>query len=993
MMRRFESLQARQKNWIGRDNGPILRRFCYNHGPSTTQANRFPASQTDFQPMLLSAIRFGNQTGRMCSVLMLGLLKIGLLKIGLLAYGLVASCNPARGDDSLQFFETHIRPVLVEHCYECHSVESKKSQGELSLDSRDGIRVGGSSGPTVVPGDAEKSLILDALRHESFEMPPSGKLDDAVIEKFEQWIRGGATDPRDAKQPAGLAKVDWDEARDYWSFRPMQHIHAPDLSDERTRGEIDAFVFSKLKQTELMPNTESSKTIWLRRVTFDLIGIPPTPEERENFIENAGPDAFERVIDRLLASPKYGERYGRHWLDLARYADSNGADENHGYPVAWRYRDYVVNAFNSDIPYDRFVVEQLAGDLLPAESEAERGRLLTATGMLVIGPKMLAEQDKPKLVADLVDEQLDTVGKVFLGLTLGCARCHDHKFDPIKAEDYYAMAGIFHSTKSMEHLNFVSQWNERDLPNKQRSVQVVDHQKRLEQTRSELNHFELDLLKPTFEKHLSALATMMKWRAEDYKPSAEEVAALGLSESQLSQLKKFIERSDWRDEKAIEVLGADLRSLVKRSDSSLTVRQTQALIVDAFRTALTDVQGGARDDKGKLTDERLSKLDRQIYGKNGPFEPLGNLEDLVTADQKGQLVKQRESLAQLEKSKPALDRAMAADEGPVKLVAIHLRGNHLQLSGEPLTRRVPEILQATTPEVAFPTDHSGRLEFANWLTTPSHPLTARVMVNRLWQYHFGEGLVRSASNFGLRGDLPTHPELLDHLANEFVRNEWSQKAMHRTLVLSSTYRMTSEANEDGNLVDPDNRLLWRHNRRRLEIEPLRDSLLSVADELDSQIGGQAQPIYGAKFEDSNEAKTIHDAARRTVYLPINRAALEEFFATFDYVDSAVSLEKRPVTTVPHQALFLMNHRFALHAGWRLAKRLEQFNSDDNERLKFAYAICYCREPSANELSAAREFLQKLRASVFPPDSADKSLEPWVKLCRSLLVTNEFMYVD
>ncbi len=933
--------------------------------------------------MPLAAHLFGESTGRSCPTLTLAIAVLQML----------ICSNAFSADDDLQFFETHIRPVLVEHCYECHSAESKKSQGELLLDSRDGIRAGGSSGPAVVPGDLEKSLILDALRYQSLEMPPSGKLDDAIIEKFEKWIRGGAVDPRDAKQPTGLAKVNWDEARDYWSFRPMQSAPTPELHDDRVRSPTDAFVFSRLRQAELMPNQEASKAVWLRRVTFDLIGLPPTPEELDSFVNDDGPDAYDRVVDRLLASPKYGERYGRHWLDLARYADSNGADENHGYPVAWRYRDYVVDAMNADIPYDRFVVEQLAGDLLPAESDAERGRLLTATGMLVIGPKMLAEQDKPKLVADLVDEQLDTVGKVFLGLTLGCARCHDHKFDPIKAQDYYALAGIFHSTKSMEHLNFVSQWNERELPNAQRSAQIAEHQNRIEQSRSELKNFELDLLKPKLDQQLSALAAKMKWRSEEYQPSDQEVAALGLAEAQLSRLTKFVERSDWKNEKAIDALGDELRPLVKKPEGTLTASQVQAAIVDALRTAWSDVQVGARDDKGKLTDERLGKLERQIHGKNGPFEPLGKLEEIVSAEQKAELLKLRETLTQLEKSAPTMDRAMAADEGPVKLVSVHVRGNHLQLAGEPLARRVPEILQTTTPEVAFPADHSGRLEFANWLATPSHPLTARVMVNRLWQYHFGEGLVRSASNFGLRGDKPTHPELLDHLAIEFVRHDWSQKALHRKLVLSSTYRMTSDANEDGNLADPDNRLLWRHHRRRLEIEPLRDSLLAVADELDSQIGGQAQPIYGAKFEDSQEAKTIHDAARRTVYLPINRAALEEFFATFDYVDSAVSLEKRPVTTVPHQALFLMNHRFALHAGWRLAKRLEQYSSDDRERLKFAYAICFSRQPSTEELIAASEFLQKQRAAVVPPESAEKSLEPWIKLCRSLLVTNEFMYVD
>jgi hypothetical protein len=938
-----------------------------------------------------------------------------------LAICLLPITKPSLGDDGLQYFETHIRPVLVEHCYECHSADANKSQGELLLDSRQAMRAGGASGPAVVPGDASNSLILDALRHESFEMPPSGKLDDAVIAKFEQWILNGAEDPRESAEPVagrvtGLAKVNWDTARDHWSFRPMQQAAAPELHSDRPRGAIDAFIWSKLQEVELEPTAEATRTAWLRRVNLDLIGLPPSPQELQSFLADSGPDAFERVVDRLLASPRYGERYGRHWLDLARYADSNGADENHGYPVAWRYRDYVVDAYNTDLPYDRFVLEQLAGDLLPADSEAERGRLLTATGMIVIGPKMLAEQDKPKLVADLVDEQVDTVGKVFLGLTLGCARCHDHKFDPIKAEDYYALAGIFHSTKSMEHLEFVSQWNERELPNAARSQQVADHQKRLEQTKFELKQLEIDLHQSLFDKQLQALAARIGWRAGEHNPSGDELAALGLAEPQAQRLAEFVDRQTWRDAKALATLGEDLRALVKQPAEAATPSQLQAAIVDAIRAARLELQSGERDDKGQLKDERLAKLESQIYGKNGPFVAIEKLEEAVTAEEKDRLLGMRETLATLEKSKPALDKAMAADEGPLKLVSVHVRGNHLQMVGDPVKRRVPEILQPTTPEIAFPENQSGRMEFATWMTAPAHPLTARVMVNRLWQYHFGEGLVRSASNFGLSGDSPTHPELLDFLATEFVEHGWSQKAMHRKIVLSSAYRLSSSGNDHGNLVDPDNRLLWRMNRRRLEVEPLRDSLLAVADELDAQTGGQAQAIYGDKFEDTQEAKTIHDASRRTLYLPINRAALEEFFATFDYVDSAVSLEKRPVTTVPHQALFLMNHRLALHAGWRLAKRLEQHSSDDTERLKFAYAVCFAREPTTAELSTADAFLLQQRAplasaatapgATAPSETAPEktaptrnapgvgqALEPWVKLCRSLLLTNEFLYVE
>jgi Protein of unknown function (DUF1553)/Protein of unknown function (DUF1549)/Planctomycete cytochrome C len=902
-------------------------------------------------------------------------------------------------DEAVKFFETNIRPVLIEHCYECHSSETQKSQGELLLDSREAIRKGGASGPAVVPDDIDASLIIDALRYESLEMPPSGKLDDAIIANFEKWIRMGAVDPREAVAPTGLAKVDWTVAKEHWAFMPTKNIQPDEPKDFWANSPIDTFIQSKLAQADLQPNPPAAKQAWLRRVTFDLIGLPPTPEQIQSFVEDNGPDCYQRVVDRLLTSPRYGERYGRHWLDLARYADSNGADENHGYPVAWRYRDYVVDAMNSDIPYDRFIVEQMAGDLLDADSEAERGRLITATGFLVIGPKMLAEQDKPKLVADLVDEQIDTFGKVFLGLTLGCARCHDHKFDPIQAQDYYALAGVFHSTKSMRHLEFVSQWNERELPNATRSQQIVAHQHAIDEAEAELKPIELEVRQKHFDQQMAALQALLQWRSAGQEPTAEQLAALSQSEQQLARLRKFVTLADWRDAKSLEPLADELVALIPDKSKLNSPEMLQQGLLQAIREAWNQLIDVARNDQGAIKDRRLAKINGSLYGGRGPFEAIEKVEEVATDEAKKRLLPAMEKLAQLKKSAPQMDRAMAAEDGPVKLVAVHIRGNHLQQVGEPVQRRIPSILQADGAQVPFPETQSGRLELANWLTSPQQPLTARVMANRIWQYHFGEGLVRSASNFGLRGDVPSHPELLDYLANEFTRRGWSQKSLHREIVLTSVYGMSSDGNDRGRTVDPDNRLLWRMNRRRLEVEPLRDSLLAVADELDLQWGGQAQAIYGNQFDDTQEAKTLHDAARRTIYLPVNRAALEEFFATFDYVDSSVSLEKRPVTTVPHQALFMMNHRLAMHAGWRLAKRVEQHSSDDIEQLKLAYAICVARQPTEKEQLAALEFLAKARNAQPPAVVGDAkstnspAIEPWVRLCRSLLLTNEYMYVD
>lgn len=904
-------------------------------------------------------------------------------------------------DERIAFFETHIRPVLVERCYECHSSAANKSQGELLLDSRTAMLEGGTSGPALIPNDPNNSLIMEALRYQSLEMPPSGKLDDSLIAKFDQWIRMGAPDPRELSGPAsGLPKVDWTAADNHWAFRPVaDRVPVPFVNADWANNALDAFVHTKLRQADIDPSPPISKSTWLRRVSFDLVGLPPTPEQLQAFIEDDRPDAFERVVDRLLASSRYGERHGRHWLDLARYADSNGADENHAYPVAWRYRDYVVQAMNADVPYDRFILEQMAGDLLPADSEAERGRLLTATGFLVIGPKMLAEQDKPKLVADLVDEQLDTFGKVFMGLTLGCARCHDHKFDPIKSEDYYALAGVFHSTKSMRHLEFVSKWNERELPNQQLTQQIAEKTRLISQVEAELTPLDTELRRKLFETQLGQLQQLLRWRTQSHTPTTAELESLKLSEKQSARFEKFLSLADWKSKQSFEPLEDELIKLVPDRDTITTSEQLIEGFSQALRQAWQAVQNVERDEQGDIKKPRLAKLYGSLYGGRGPFEDPKNLEAVVSDEDKQRLVPLQQRLAELKKALPTLDQAMAADDGPVKLVAINVRGNHLQTAGEPLPRQVPQILQSATTSVHFPNEQSGRLELAQWLTDPRHPLTARVMTNRIWQYHFGEGLVRSASNFGLRGEQPTHPELLEYATNRFMAQGWSQKALHRQIVLSASYRMASDQTETGKTKDPDNRLLWRMNRRRLEVEPLRDSLLVVADGCDWRIGGQAEAIYGAKFEDTQETRTLHDAARRTIYLPVNRAALEEFFATFDYVDSAVSLEKRPVTTVPHQALYMMNHRLAMHAGYRVAQRLEQHSSDDLQRLAFAYAICFARAPTSVEITAAQDFLARQRGSLAsttgaPPENhTDKSLEPWIRLCRSLLLTSEFIYVD
>lgn len=745
------------------------------------------------------------------------------------------------GDDvekagEIEFFETKIRPVLVEHCYECHAADSKIIRGGLRLDSREGMRQGGDSGPAVVPGDLEGSLILDALRHETFEMPPDNPLPATVIDDFVRWIEGGAEAPEDAASPLPDS-ADEDRGREHWAFQPIAAPAVPEVSDVAwVRTPVDSFILSRLEQAGLRPSPEADKRTLIRRATFDLIGLPPTPEEVAAFVADDSPDSFARVVDRLLDSPHYGERWGRHWLDLVRYADTNGADENHAMPEAWRYREWVIRMLNQDLPLDQFLVRQLAGDLLPVpEDEREAGDLLTATGMLVIGPKMLAEQDKDKMIIDIVDEQVDTVGRTMLGLTIGCARCHDHKFDPITAEDYYGLAGIFYSTQSMANREFVSKWMERPLPSAEIDARRAEHQQKIDKAR---------------EEH----------------------------------------------------------------------------------------EG---DDAAK-------------------------------------------AIEQLEKEMPQYTMVMAVAEGEPTDLPVHIRGNHLALADQPTPRGVPEVFHEVVPPPEIPAEASGRMELARWIVAPENPLTTRVLVNRIWLWHFGEGLVRSPSNFGLRGETPTHPKLLDWLAGELVRRRWSLKDMHRLIMLSSTYRMSSDADAERESHDLENRLWWRQNRRRLEAEPIRDAILAVGGALDATVGGHAPDT---------------SAPRRAVYLPVNRSALYTMFSTFDYVEPDNHIAQRPTTTVPHQALFLLNSPMVDEQSRRLAEVLLAAGDDEAQRVTMAFERLYGRQPTQAEITAAARFLQ-LAPQMLPPPQAVGSQEPtqqpletWAALCRTLIAANEFIYID
>ncbi len=662
----------------------------------------------------------------------------------------------------------------------------------------------------------------------------------------------------------------------HWSFQPVAAVEPPTTRHPRwVQTPIDAFIVRHLEDAGLEPAPAADKTTWLRRVTFDLVGLPPAPAEIDTFLSDQSPDACARVVDRLLASPRYGERWGRRWLDVARYADSNGQDENKSMSNAWRYRDYVIRACNDDKPYDQFIREQLAGDLLadPKDEPASLQRLV-ATGFLVLGPKMLAEQDKPKLVMDVVDEQIDVVSRAFLGLTVSCCRCHDHKTDPLPTRDYYALAGIFKSTKSMEDLAFVSKWNERPI------------------------------------------AT------------------------------------------------------------------------------------AAERERQNRHARRTNELARAIAAARQAAAPTADTEPAPTPQPDPSLAALEAELADLMTNAPlAFPMALAVAEGTPADIPVHFRGNHLTLGTNPVPRGFPAALSsARTGDAARRSTigqrGSGRLELAAWLTDPAHPLTARIAVNRIWQGHFGEGLVRSPDNFGTTGERPSHPDLLDWLAGEFVRGGWSSKHLHRLIALSSTYRMNSIHRPAAAQFDPDNRLLWRMNRQRLDAESLRDALLAAAGQLDLTMGGTLVPWKNAEY--APEDTVSSSSRRRAVYLPIVRDRVYDVFTTFDFANPSVATAQRTPTVVAHQALFFLNSPLVKDQARHLASAVAAHaGPDQRERITAAYRRILGRSPSLHEIARARQFL-----ATVPTGSATASAGPgadplgaWTALCQALFASNEFLYVN
>ncbi len=943
---------------------------------------------------------------------------IALLCIVALCSALLSAAEPSL--DSSDFFEKQVRPVLLEQCAECHGPDVAESK--LRVDSLAGLLTGGERGPAIVPGKPRESLLVAAINHdEVLQMPPKRKLSARQIRDIAKWIETGATWPgmtaaavATTNVPAASAKIT-DDDRKFWSFQTPLAATLPQVGDARwPRTPLDRFLLSQLESKGVQQAPEADKRTLVRRVTFDLTGLPPTPAEVEQFVHDPAVDAYERLMDRLLASPHYGERWGRHWLDVARYADSNGMDENLAFINAYRYRDYVIGAFNRDKPYDQFVVEQLAGDLLPRstdEDDLAHFEHLTATGLLSIGPKMLADDDPKKKEMDIIDEQLDTLGKAFLGLTLGCARCHDHKFDPLPTSDYYSLAGIFKSTQTMDDFKVVANWHENYLETKDQETvrlafddQLKTIDKRLAEQKKTVYAQAVERERGRTGEYLLAAAEFVHFAPASTRPKATgKTDSLAkerkLEATLLRQWVAYLSRkgqeagSLWQPFIELEQHGAS------REDWSAAAQAFQAEVDRAIK-AWQETKAATEGRAKQLDDPALEAYCALLYDTaEGPFKTPNSFSiDLPEAGAVVLAAIEKEK-SELEKQRPPLRRAMGVRDGQVQNVRIHVRGNHTTLGPE-VPRQIPQLF-ASAGQQSFDESQSGRLQFAHWLAQPDHPLTARVMVNRLWRWHFGRGILRSVDNFGKLGERPTNQPLLDWLAVEFVRSGWSIKNMQRLIMQSSAYRMSTCFDERAAAVDPENLLYWRFERRRLEAEEVRDSLLAISGRLDLAFGGTTISLREREYvTGTGSRKTTYNSPRRTVYLPILRSAVYDVLQAFDFADPSTLEGNRASTTVAPQALFMMNGDLVTESVSALAKSLlDRSEPTDTARVQTAYAAVLGRPAEKHEIERALRLLEAVERQLTTAPSASDNTPvtareaAWQSLCRVLLASNEFIYVE
>lgn len=922
--------------------------------------------------------------------------------------GAVAS---AQAEAQAEFFEKKIRPLLVTHCAKCHNPQAQVAQ--LDLTTAAGVAKGGESGPLVNQEKPEESRLLKVIGYaETLKMPPSGKLKDSEIADLAAWVKLGAPWPNaggvvaetKAAGPKSTTRSFTEEEKAFWAFQPLAQSAAPKVKNTAwVKSPVDAFVLAKLEEKGIQPAPAADKLTLLRRASYDLTGLPPTEKEMNEFLADKSPDAFAKVVDRLLASPRYGEKWGRHWLDVARYADSTGNDEDHRYPHAWKYRDYVIQAFNDDLPYDQFVREQVAGDLLPSADGGEVNRRgIIATGFLALGAKAIAQQDKKKMLYDVWDEQVDVTSKAFLGLTMACARCHNHKFDPLLTKDYYSLIGMFASTRSFSNPDsHVSVPLEKPLVPKSEWQQFQAAKKAQAEKEKRVRLASGEIVDEVKLQRVNELVP----RLAELMLAARQVYAQGAKVETVAQEAKLPAEAvkHWTD---FLKPGDTVRGYLNEWNAAAPtkLREVAQGYQTRFQQRLAELQrelaewrpkyqqalqsGKALPDKPRLEagDDRF--FDDVLY--SGPFNVSDKDKENFSAEQWAQLETLRKEMDALKKAAPVEpDMACAIEEGESVAQPVLIRGDYNN-QGEDAPRAFPAILSRFDHNPTFA--GSGRLQLAEWLTRPENPLPTRVLVNRLWLWHFGEGLVRTPDNFGKMGDRPSHPELLDYLAQQFVKNGYSIKAMHRLLMLSNTYQMASD-HPAAFEADPDNRLFSRFNRRRLDVEELRDGLLAIDGTIDFTMGGSLQSGRGTDGETSQGRLSINPETqkRRTVYLPLRRANLPMLLNLFDFGDATTMNGKRQLTNVSTQALFWLNSEFLTARSAEFAKTLLASPAKDNtERLAAAYTRILNRPASREELAAGLKYLEGFQQKFPGQQTAPKA---WQSYCRILMASNDFLYLD
>ena len=808
-------------------------------------------------------------------------------------------------EEGIKYFETHIRPLLAERCYGCHSNRAGKEEGSLRLDHRDGWLKGGDRGRAVVPGDKEASLLIRAVRYSDpdFQMPPKEKLPDEAIAALESWVQMGAPAPEKDLAAEFIHPSDPVAGKNHWAFQPLQQTVVPGVQDQQwPRSEIDRFILAQLEHEQLKPVPDAAPSDLIRRLSFQLVGLPPLPAHIKTYEQSPTPEALAVIVDELLASPEFGRRWGRHWLDLARYADSNGLDENFLFREAWRYRNWVIDAVNADMPFDRFLLEQLAGDLLPYDSIERRDRQRIAAGFLVVGPKVLLGVDAQRQRLDVADEQIDTIGRSVLGQTLGCARCHDHKFDPIPTFDYYALAGILTSTKVME---------QRFMLGEQRVM--------------------------------------------------ERLVGLG-------------EQGDVADE-AYEAYWRNLAGLKARAEKVKNVRD---LLLQKDEPAIAAKLAADGDGFADNAKDVAVPIEQRIAAQEALLKEL------------------TESIAK----QPAIPpRAMIPTEAEViGDESIRLAGK-FDAPAEKVPRGFLKVLNSDSTS-AIPVDRSGRLELARWLTDTNSragSLAARVQANRIWRHLIGRGLVRTVDNFGRTGEPPSHPELLDHLASQLIEDGWSFKSLIRKIVLSRTFALSSQYDAHNDGRDPDNQLVWRAHRRRVDPESLRDAMLSAAGTLDlnpiestvSYLGDQATAVGG------NLVRRRTNFNFRSVYLPVIRNDLPELFDVFDFANPHISTGDRPKTTVPTQGLFMLNDPMVMVAAEATARRIIVETASQSEaRVNRMYELIVADVPTDGERQALKSFLEQISAHLKSSGGDDQiDVKALTLACHAVFASSRFQFLE